>query len=175
MRRMASQSAVPAESARPPLLAACEAGELDKVAKLLAGGADPNQRTDEHWTPLIMCAKEGHLAIVNLLLEKGAMPRPPDGARHTPLVARPCSDTWAVARLLDAGADINQPSVDAKTALMGAAMNGWPSVVELLLARGADKSLRNAWGETAHELAETMGGRIVADQGHAECARLLVA
>ena len=108
---MASQSAVPAESARPPLLAACEAGELDEV----------------------------------------------------------------VARLLDAGADINQPSVDAKTALMGAAMNGWPSVVELLLARGADKSLRNAWGETAHELAETMGGRIVADQGHAECARLLVA
>ena len=82
---MASQSAVPAESARPPLLAACEAGELDEVAKLLAGGADPNQRTDEHWTPLIMCAKEGHLQIVNLLLEKGAIARPPDGARHTPL------------------------------------------------------------------------------------------
>ena len=123
-----------------------------------------------------MCAKEGHLAIVNLLLEKGAMPRPPDGARHTPLRgAAMFGHVEVVARLLDAGADINQPSVDAKTALMGAAMNGWPSVVELLLARGADNSLRNAWGETAHELAETMGGRIVADQGHAECGRLLVA
>ena len=59
-----------------------------------------------------------------------------------------------VARLLDAGADVNQPSVDAKTALMGAAMNGHFAVVELLLSRGADKSLRNAWDETAHYLAE---------------------
>ena len=136
---MASQSARSPEfrapeTARPPLLAACEAGELDEVAKLLAGGADPNQRTDEHWTPLIMGAKEGHLAIVNLLLEKGATPRPPDGARHTPLRgAAMFGHVEVVRRLLDARADVNQPSVDAKTALMGAAMNGKPAVVELLL------------------------------------------
>ena len=73
-----------------------------------------------------------------------------------------------VRRLLDAGADVNQPSVDAKTALMGAAMNGHPAVVELLLSRGADKSLRNAWDETAYQLAETSLTR-----GHDECARLL--
>ena len=74
-----------------------------------------------------------------------------------------------VARLLDAGADVNQPSVDAKTALMGAAMNGHHAVVELLLSRGADKSLRNAWDETAYQLAEKSLTR-----GHDECARLLV-
>ena len=92
-----------------------KAGELDEVAKLLAGGADPNQRTDEHWTPLIMGAK-GHLAIVNLLLEKGATPRPPDGARHTPLRgAAMFGHVEVVRRLLDARADVNQPSVDANS------------------------------------------------------------
>ena len=111
-----------------------------------------------------------------LLLHLEELPRAEEGPRAALRQrARRHVRHLALPAPLDARADVNQPSVDAKTALMGAAMNGWPSVVELLLARGADKSLRNAWGETAHELAETMGGRIVADQGHAECARLLVA
>jgi len=78
--------------------------------------------------------------------------------------------------LLDAGADINARVVDShtntakldtyiqgrdnegKTALHAAAESGWARVVEHLLARGADPSIEDAYGDTALDLARSRGG-----------------
>ena len=66
----------------------------------------------------------------------------------------------------DEDVELHWLSPTGETALMGAAMNGHDATVKHLLFRGADHTLRNAWGETAHQHAET--------KGHKECARRLL-
>lgn len=59
-----------------------------------------------------------------------------------------------VARLLvDAGAQIDSPSKHRYSALMNAASKGQVPLVNFLVKRGADPLARNAYGETAYDLA----------------------
>lgn len=53
------------------------------------------------------------------------------------------------------------------TPLHGAAAKGNVKCVELLLAKGANKEIRNGAGRTPKQTAEKLG--------HSECARLLLA
>ncbi|MGQ0622683.1 MAG: ankyrin repeat domain-containing protein [Panacagrimonas sp.] len=69
-----------------------------------------------------------------------------------------------VQRLLDLGLDVNARGRDGWTLLMVAAWKDKPDVVDALLQRGANRSLRNDKGETAADLAgsqvlrERLGG-----------------
>ncbi|KAI5919667.1 hypothetical protein F4810DRAFT_703441 [Camillea tinctor] len=54
------------------LAQAASDGDIDKVAKLLRVGCNPNARDRWGWSALSMCAYGGHLAIAKLLLEHGA-------------------------------------------------------------------------------------------------------
>ena len=86
--------------------------------------------------------------------------------------------------LLDRGADVDHASSAGEgwSALMDAAADGMDACVKLMLMRGADRSLRNAKGQTAMMLAEE-GARAAhsdfGDGGQAErercdaCAELL--
>lgn len=58
-----------------------------------------------------------------------------------------------VRKLLGDGADVNATDCDGITPLMAAAMSGCLSLARLLLASGADLSLRNKWGMSAHAIA----------------------
>lgn len=58
-----------------------------------------------------------------------------------------------LALLIDHGARINEKDNRGRTALMIAASLGHDKAVDVLLARGADKTLRDSTGKTAADLA----------------------
>eukprot|EP00937_MAST-01D_sp_MAST-1D-sp2_P002832 g2832.t1 len=59
-----------------------------------------------------------------------------------------------VIKLLDAGVAVDQLNTDTGyTALMWASVGGRTEVVQLLLSKGADKSLKNGSGKTALDIA----------------------
>lgn len=63
-----------------------------------------------------------------------------------------------MARLLiEHGAQVNARDPHGKTALMFAAMFNRIEIIELLLAHGADSSLKTSDGMTAFGLAQAMG------------------
>jgi ankyrin repeat protein len=58
-------------------------------------------------------------------------------------------DTIILRQLLDAGADINAQDKDGRTALISAAFYNRREAVSVLLARGADPSIRDNNGRNA--------------------------
>ncbi len=94
------------------------------------------------------------------------------------LIGRPIEDAEKIAatlgvtpplelldELIAAGADINAPANNRDTALHLAAYRGYTPLVQHLLVRGADPTLRNASGETPLDVAVREGNR--------EAARIL--
>jgi hypothetical protein len=59
---------------------------------------------------------------------------------------------------LDAGADINAVDSNGRSALFGAAQQGFDKVVEFLAARGAQVDLRDRNGRTALDAASGLAG-----------------
>jgi ankyrin repeat protein len=121
-----------------------------------------------YWSPL---------AFIRTLLELGADPNPTDHIGFPPLIAalscsRPRPGAAArpdvaavVALLLEFGADPNQRGINDWTPLHLAVVERNPSVIPILLAAGADPTLRTRIDEqeTARELAERAGDeRLVA-------------
>jgi ankyrin repeat protein len=124
---------VPDENGIPLLLSAAERGEVEIVKGLITAGAKIDVRDQEYGTTaLIEAAMEGHAEIVRLLIQAGADPN---------LAARG-----------DAGGE-----GAGWTALMGAAVAGKPEIVRMLLAEGADRSIVNAKGQTALDMAREEG------------------
>lgn len=116
--------------------------------------ADTVNGNDE--TPLMMAALRGDLEWVKRLLQRGAKAHK---AGWSPLhYAASGPEPAIVALLLDAGAPVDAPAPNRSTPLMMAASYGPEASVDLLLARGADKRLRNAHDLDAAALAR-QGGR----------------
>ena len=92
-------------------------------------------------TPLMLAALRGELEWARRLLERGAKVH---RNGWSPLhYAATGDEPKIVALLLDRGAPINARSPNGSTPLMMAARYGAEGSVDLLLARGADKQLRN--------------------------------
>lgn len=106
-------------------------------------------------TPLMMAALRGDLAWVQRLVERGAKTHK-EG--WSPLhYAATGPEPKVVAFLLDRGAPINALSPNRHTPLMMAVRYGDEGSVDLLIARGADKSLRNDRDLDAAEYARLAG------------------
>jgi ankyrin repeat protein len=107
----------------------------------------PQEMLDE---ALVWAAKSDRTAAMAALLKRGARVDA-DPYRGTPLLwAASRGRVDAVGWLLDHGADVNQRATfggpshgDGVTALHLAAQNGDLSVIDLLLARGADRTIRD--------------------------------
>jgi uncharacterized protein len=143
-----------------PVAAASYAGKDAIVEALLAHGADAQVPDDTGKPPIVYAAAGARLDIVKRLL-----------VRNIDINSRYPSDLtllmWAsgpdekvpeaqaievVSYLLDAGAHIDDRDDRGRTALMIAAEGGHAEVASLLLARGADPSLKDKAGKRAADL-----------------------
>ena len=143
-----------------PIAAASYAGNDVIVEALLARGADERAPDETGKPPIIYAAAGARLDIVKRLL-----------ARNIDINARYSNDLtllmWAsgpdekapeaqavkvVSYLLDAGAQIDDRDDRGRTALMIAAEGGHEGIADLLMARGADASLKDKAGKRAADL-----------------------
>lgn len=119
-------------------------GDRDRIAQLLAQGADPN--TPYEMTPLEAAAVRGHAKALRLLLASGARAQSPSSALH---YAAAADDAESIRLLISSGADVNARDASHLTAMMHAADVGAVLAVRVLIAMGADLSCRDTEGATA--------------------------
>ncbi len=137
------------------LLDAVTAGDAGRVHKLLAAGADCNERDAEGATALMLAAYAGNLAMVRTLLAAGAQVNARDQRGWGALMKaaynaeRDRGFADVVQALIEAGADVEAPIGYGVRPLMLAAGYGETAVVETLLQAGADVLARNEGGLTA--------------------------
>jgi ankyrin repeat protein len=143
-----------------PIAAAAYAGNEVIFDALLARGADERAPDDTGKPPIVYAAAGARFSIVKRLL-----------AHDTDVNARYRNDLtllmWAsgpdelvpepqalkvVSYLLDAGAHVDDRDDRGRTALMIAAEGGHAEIANLLLARGADPSLKDKAGKRAADL-----------------------
>jgi len=151
------------------LLWAAHWGDVKTADLLLGAGADPNAANDFHMTPLSQACVNGNAALVELLLKAGANPNTPIATGETPLMTCSKSGSADAVRSLiahDAAINAKEP-VQNQTALMWAAAERHPNVVQLLIDAKADLRARTRRGFTALHFA--------AREGDQESARVLLA
>jgi ankyrin repeat protein len=139
------------------IAAACQ-GFPNVVSQLLDAGADVNARNGVGFTPLHEAAEAGHTEVVSLLLRRGANPQVEIPFRDlfryshaTPLSLAIWEGHRDIAlELLERGA------ATLDDALMMAVGAGQASLVDDLLARGADPGARAADGTSVIEWAREL-------------------
>ncbi|MCN9239966.1 ankyrin repeat domain-containing protein [Streptomyces sp. RY43-2] len=112
------------------LSVAAEEGQVGRLRRILALGADPNQRHDGI-TPLFLASVQGELRCAALLLAAGASPNEESGGRRAglPLAAAASKADLPMAELLlRYGADPLLPERSGNSALDWA--RGWEESVE---------------------------------------------
>ncbi len=156
---------------------------LEFVRKLIAKGANPNQRMTKRIglgmtslntngaTPFLLASRTADVELMRLLASLGADPKIPTEDNATPLIVAaglgtrsPGEDAGsegevleAVALLLELGSDINAVDDNGETAMHGAAYKNLPKVVDFLASKGARIEVwnkKNRFGWTPFTIAE---------------------
>ena len=143
-----------------PLAAAAYMGSEPIVELLIEKGADPKIMDKTEKTAIVYAAGRGFPDIVTLLLDHGVDINARYGNDLTVLMwAAGYSDEAGtqdmekvIKLLLDRGARLDDQDNRGRTPLMIAAELNHTVAVDLLLARGADKSLRDKQGKSAADL-----------------------
>ena len=148
-----------AEDGSTELLWAAHWNDLQTAELLVRAGADANVANDFRMTPLSRACTNGSAAFVDLLLKAGANPNTSIGTGETPLMT--CARTGsadAVRMLLVRGADVNakEPNQN-QTALMWAAAQKHPKVLQTLIEASADLKAHTKLGFTALHFAARAG------------------
>jgi ankyrin repeat protein len=124
-----------------PLMRAAKAGDLDSMKLLLERGADP-----------LLATRRG---VNGLMLAAGL------GTAEQDTTGRHKTQSEAIAAietLLDHGIDINARDSRGRTALHGAALQGYDSVVAMLVDNGADLQAEDEDGFTPLDTAMGLAG-----------------
>ena len=101
-----SPEAAPQEP--PELLLAAEAGDLQRLEKLLSYSGQVDLRDACRWTPLMKAALNGHEEVVRRLLAEGADVNAEDKGGYTALMLAASNDHWKIVKLLaEAGAEVD--------------------------------------------------------------------
>lgn len=126
---------------------------------LLALGADPNATGSGGTTPLADAALKGDLDGTRVLLAHGARPNTVSQLGMQPIHDAALGDNPEVIReLVKSGANVNaRTSDEALTPLHIAATMGKMKAVEVLVALGADLTIKNSVGQTPLETAQRAG------------------
>jgi len=151
---------LPGRNGITPLSAAAYMGSVPIVELLMEKGADPNTPDATSKAAIIYAAGRGFPVVVRLLLDHGVGVNARYGHDLTALM-------WAAGHseeagvndvseelnlFLDRGAHIDDQDDRGRTALMIAADLNHAVAVDLLLARGADKSIKDKQGKAASDL-----------------------
>jgi uncharacterized protein len=160
-----------AEDGSTALLWAAHWNDPQTADLLIRAGADANTANDFKMTPLSQACTNASTAMVDLLLQAGANSNTPIGTGETPLMT--CARTGnqdAVAMLLVHGADVNgKEPFQNQTALMWAAAEEHPKVLQTLINAKADLRAHTKQGFTALHFAARVGDlestRILLDAG----------
>ena len=149
---------VRSEDGSTALLWAAHWNDLQTAELLVRAGADANAANDFRMTPLSQACTNGSAAFVDLLLKAGADPNTPIGTGETPLMT--CARTGSadsVRMLFVHGADVNaKEPTQNQTALMWAAAEQHPKVVQMLIEANADLQAHTKLGFTALHCAARM-------------------
>ena len=131
--------------------------DMHRVAMVLldAPGMQIDATNAQDETPLMIAAIRGSLEWCQRLVHIGAQVNRTGWAPLHYAASSP--DPRTIAFLLDEGALIDAPAPNGTTALMMAAGYGSEDAVALLLARGANASLRNHLGLNARDFARRSG------------------
>jgi uncharacterized protein len=150
---------VRSEDGSTALLWAAHWNDLQTAELLVRAGADANAANDLRMTPLSQACTNGSVAFVNLLLKAGANPDTPIGTGETPLMT--CArvgEVDAVRALLVRGADVNaREPTQHQTAVMWAAAERHPNVLQALIEARADLAAHTKMGFTALHFAARAG------------------
>lgn len=154
-----------------PLMVAANRGALDLVNHLLSVDANVNAQSEGGFTALILsilsyneiCAikqvendsSNPSMAVIKRLLEAGADVNKVTDGGNTPLQEAALQGNLDIVNLLlAANAEVNYKNEYSETALMVASLkNGNPTVVETLIAAGADVFATDIDGSSALDLA----------------------
>ena len=157
----------------PPLLAACETGQLEVVKLLLKRKDIKINVVYQGETPLSAAAENGYVEVMKLLFENGALVdyvRDADSPKYivdSALYQAALNDQYeAAVLLLERGASVHSVAPYSCSPLMAAATPGNTRLVKLLLDHGADTHSSNEFHPSPLTLA--------CEGGHTECARLLI-
>jgi ankyrin repeat protein len=141
------------------LLWAAHWNDAEMAKVLLVAGADANAANDFRTTPLSEACVNGSSALVRLLLKSGANPNTAIATGETPLMTCARSGSAdAVRMLIEYGAAVNakEPSQN-QTALMWAAAECHPDVVQALIEAHADLNADTKQGFSAVHFAARVG------------------
>ena len=154
---MIAASACGAEPALPLAVAAAR-NVTDLVRTLLLQNHDPNEREANGLTPLMWAARSGSIEAMTILLDAGADPGVRDLVNGWTALFHAVHkrQAEAVRLLLDRGVDPNLPVRHLRPLAMAAA-DADPTILELLLAHGADPNARGIGGSTALSVAVSGG------------------
>src|SRR6185437_291026 len=155
-----AQVNLPGRTGITALSAAAYMGSLPIVQFLMEKGADPKVIDTTQKTAIVYAAARGFFPVVRLLLDHGIDVNAKYGNDLTALMwaagysaEAGVSDVAEVMTLLiERGARLDEQDNRGRTALMIAAELGHTPAVDLLLAHGADKSLKDKQGKTAGDL-----------------------
>ena len=171
------------------LMIAAALGFPELVEKLLAAGADANLADEKGSTALHAAAHYafGHAgprarAVLEVLLRLGAAPNTRNAKGQTPLLllvggradpgstCDPAQLAHLVALMLDFAADLDAQDERGVSALHACAIHGLLGSARQLLARGAERDIRDCLGRRPGELAELLGYADVAAELGASAA-----
>ena len=140
------------------LRGAVSTNNMEMVRYLVKKGADINAKDELGWDSLISACMKGNMEMVEFLLSNGANlnTRTDDDGQNVLMRTAwyEYDENLALAEyFVKKGIDINARDKMGNTALLIAAKNEQPKMVELLLALGADKNVRNNEGKSVLDIA----------------------
>ncbi|XP_035725103.1 ankyrin repeat domain-containing protein 27-like [Vespa mandarinia] len=137
-------------------------GKVNIVDYLLNHGADTNVTDNDSFTPLHCALMKGHQNIVLLLLHANANPIIVDNYGNTALhIASDRGHEGCVKALLyfaehtNLLLNVNSSNIDGDTPLHRASKWGYLGIIEVLLEYGANCKVKNKWGQTSFDVAQS--------------------
>ena len=140
-------------------------GNVEKTKEFIQSGQDVNMKDKEGFTPLFHAARNGHVEVVKVLIKNGAQVDEVNNemTKIRPIFGAIQGNHFEVVKLLiEVGSDVNKEMFLGATPLIMAIGSKDTGIIKLLLKKGADPDLKNWKGQSAIEVAETLGKNKIA-------------